>query len=208
MGRSGQHLAALAGEDPQLDRRIRDGLAFAITDRGYLATTVADIARQARVPVSVVYERYGDREGCFLAFYRHTTSALLQHVQAIDRKQAAAGMDWRARVHGGVRAYLAALAAGPALSQVALLEIGLVGPQGRQARREALDGYAAMLDALTANHEAQRLGVRALGPHDALAVVGAVHELVVHHIDTVGAERLVELTGPVSDVIIRMVERR
>ncbi|MFA9271758.1 MAG: helix-turn-helix domain-containing protein, partial [Baekduiaceae bacterium] len=72
MGRSGQHVAARAGEDPQLERRIRDGLAFAITDRGYLATTVADIARQARVPVSVVYELYGDKEACFLAFYRHT----------------------------------------------------------------------------------------------------------------------------------------
>lgn len=208
MGGSGQHLAALAGEDPQLDQRIRDGLAFAITDRGYTATTVADIARRARVPVSVVYERFGDKEGCFLAFYRHTTSALLQHVQAIDHEQLAAGMPWRARVQGGVRAYLAALAAAPALSQVALLEIGLVGPQGRQARREALDGYASMVAGLTASFSARHLGVRALGPHDALAVVGAVHELVVHHIDTVGAERLVELTDPISDVIIRMVEVR
>lgn len=202
------HAAALAGDHPGVDDRIREGLALAITDRGYAATTIADIARSAGLPVNVVYERFGDKEACYLAFYRDATTLLLEHIDDVDRQHAAAGMDWRSRVREGARAYLAALSAAPAVTQVALLEIFAAGSLGRQVRRGVMDRYAAALEHLAAEGARQGLDVRPLGPHDALAIAGAVHELVVHHIETVGAERLVELATPVGDVIVRMIEAR
>lgn len=179
-----------------------------VTERGLAATTVSAIARRAGVPTSAVYERFGDRDGCFVAFYRATTSYILEDIGALDRAQRDAGSDWQTRVREGARAYLAALAAEPALSQVAHLEIEGVGPSGRQARRDILDGYAQALQRLAAHSARNGDGVRVLDFDQALAAVGAMHELVLRHIELVGAERLIELHVPLSDVLVTMLEAR
>lgn len=179
-----------------------------MTERGYAATTVTAIARRARVPVSTVYERFGGRDGCFIAFYRATTADIVEHVSAVVRAQADRGRDWRTHTREGTRAYLASLAAQPALAQIAHLEIASVGPAGRQARRETADAFAHAIEYLSGRGAREGFGVRALDFHGALAIVGAANELVLRHIELVGAERLVELTTPVSDTIITLLEAR
>ncbi|MBJ7521693.1 MAG: TetR/AcrR family transcriptional regulator [Solirubrobacteraceae bacterium] len=202
-----QHDAA-STEDPDVNGRILEAFAGVVTERGYAATTVEDIARRAHVPISVVYERFSGLDGCFVAFYRATTAYIVEHVTGVVRAQAEAGFDWRVHTREGTRAYLASLAAQPALAQLAHLEIEAVGAAGRQARRETTDAFARAIEHLTAQGAREGFGVRALDFHTALALVSAAHGLVLRHIEVVGAERLVELTTPVSDVIITLLEAR
>lgn len=199
---------AVSTDGAEVDGRILEAFAGVVTERGYAATTVEDIARRARVPVSAVYERFGSRDGCFVAFYRATVAEITEHVAAVVRAQAVAGRDWRAHAREGTRAYLAALAAQPALAQIAHLEIEAVGAAGRQARRDTSDAFARAIEHLTAQGAREGFGVRALDFPTALALVSAAHGLVLRHIEVVGAERLVELTAPVSDVIITLLEAR
>lgn len=205
-GRAQQQAAST--DDPDVDARILEAFAGVVTERGYSATTVEDIARRARLPVSTVYERFGGRDGCFVAFYRATTAYIVEHVASVVRAKADAGLDWREHAREGAQAYLASLAAQPALALIAHVEIGSAGPAGRQARRETTDAFARAIVALTAQGAREGYGVAAVDFHRALAVAGAAHEIVLHQIELVGAERLVELTVPVSDAIIRLLEAR
>ena len=58
--------------------RLTAGLAASIAEKGYAATTIADVVRHARVSKRTFYEHFADKEACFLALYSETTDALLE----------------------------------------------------------------------------------------------------------------------------------
>ncbi len=50
--------------------RLLDGLAASIAERGYRATTVADIVRHARTSKRTFYDQFASKEQCFLELLR------------------------------------------------------------------------------------------------------------------------------------------
>jgi AcrR family transcriptional regulator len=79
--------------------RILGGLADSIAERGYAATTIADIVRHARVSKRTFYEQFADKEACFLDLYSQTSDELVALIAAAasgdapweQRLEAAAG---------------------------------------------------------------------------------------------------------------------
>src|SRR6185437_14381379 len=65
---------AAPGEDEggRFRRRLLDGLAASIADKGYRATTVADIVRRARTSRRTFYEHFAGKEECFIALLSDT----------------------------------------------------------------------------------------------------------------------------------------
>ena len=57
--------AAMTNADP-FRQRLLDGLAAATTERGYRASTVADIVRHARTSKRTFYDHFPSKEQCFL----------------------------------------------------------------------------------------------------------------------------------------------
>ena len=55
----------LAEPDP-FRLRLLDGLATSIGERGYRASTVADIVRHARTSKRTFYDQFASKEQCFL----------------------------------------------------------------------------------------------------------------------------------------------
>ncbi|MGA7053368.1 MAG: helix-turn-helix domain-containing protein, partial [Mycobacterium sp.] len=55
----------LAKPDP-FRLRLLDGLAASIVERGYRASTVADIVRHARTSKRTFYDQFPGKEQCFL----------------------------------------------------------------------------------------------------------------------------------------------
>jgi AcrR family transcriptional regulator len=47
-------------------RRLLEGLAESITERGYRDTTIADIVRHARTSKRTFYQEFSSKEECFI----------------------------------------------------------------------------------------------------------------------------------------------
>src|ERR1700712_3232206 len=83
---------------------LMSGLAAAVAEKGYAASTIADIVTHARVSKRTFYEHFADKEECLMAIYA-------QGCQQLTRVLATAGAatrdaPWQQVVHSTVTAYL------------------------------------------------------------------------------------------------------
>jgi AcrR family transcriptional regulator len=178
------HLDARAGAQRA---RLLEGMTQAVADKGYLAATVTDAVRAARVSRGTFYAQFASKEECFLEAYRHGVEVLEERIDAAVRSS---GGDWRRRLRAGLRAYLDCLAAEPAFARTWLLEIHAAGPAAQAARDATLRRFAARYRA-----SFQASGARALPGEDALFVLAAgVDQLVCARVRTGALEDLEPLT--------------
>jgi AcrR family transcriptional regulator len=189
-----------AGAPPRA--RLTGGLAEAIAEKGYAAATIADVVRHARVSKRTFYEHFADKEACFLALYSDSSDEVMA---LIAEAAAPEGMDWEARAGAAARAYFARLAAEPALTRAALLEVQAAGPRALALRREVQGRYARLLIELSTRAAAEEDGLRPLSPTMATAVVGALNELMLEAVEQDRTARLPELAGAAVELIGALV---
>jgi AcrR family transcriptional regulator len=183
--------------------RLTDGLAASIAEKGYAATTIADVVRHARVSKRTFYEHFTDKETCFLQLYARTSAELLELIADAASGPAA----WEERVAAAARAYFERLAAEPALSRAGLVEIQAAGPRALKLRREVQRRYAELLRALSVQAAAEQPGIRPLTPALATAVVGGLNELMLEAVEAGREERLGELAGTAAELLRALLER-
>ena len=79
-----------AGQD--FRRRLLDGLAASIEERGYRDTTVADIVRHARTSKRTFYDHFPTKEQCFFDLLTANNEELVGTLRdAVDPARAVAG---------------------------------------------------------------------------------------------------------------------
>jgi AcrR family transcriptional regulator len=157
--------------------RMIEAMAETVAEKGYAATTVADVVARAGVSRKTFYEHFADREACFLAAYDAAVDALFAAVADHVAAGEPAGDDWRMRVRAGVRAYLEAMAAEPAFARTFLVEVRVAGPRALARRAEV---HARFVDYLKSQAELAR------ADHDWLpAVPDAVYPAIVGGVDEV-----------------------
>ena len=182
-------------------RRLLDAMAEAINEKGYAATTIADVVRRARTSKRTFYEHFDDKEAAFLA----TFSAASDDMLAVIAESFAGDAPWRERVEAGVRAYLSELAAHPQLTRTFLIEIQVAGPRGRALRREVLQRFADAVRALVEEVRREDPGVRSISPELATAVVGGINELMLDTVEDDRASELPELTGVAVELVMSVL---
>ena len=202
------------GDDPTMDDAARRGrilvaLATCTARKGYRATTVADIAREARVSKTVLYAHFRDKEDCLLELVSRATDRVLDELRRTQEEAAAAGVPWRARLHATVSALLAALSSGPEVAWAVLVEVQAAGRSGLALRRGVLDRYVTLLGE-TAGDLAARFPdeVRPVGEDLVLAAVGGIHELMLARVERGQADRLTEDADVAAAVLVGLLERR
>ena len=202
------------GDDPtvgdaQRRGRILGALATCMAEKGYRATTVADIARVARVSKTVLYAHFRDKEDCLLELVSRATDKVLDELRRTQQEGAAAGLPWRDRLHGTVSALLSALASGPEIAWAVLVEVQAAGRSGLALRRDVLDRYVTLL-CETADELAARFPdeVRPVGAELVLAAVGGIHELMLARVERGQAARLTEDADVAAAVLVGLFERR
>jgi AcrR family transcriptional regulator len=178
--------------------RLTGGLAEAIAEKGYAAATIADVVRHARVSKRTFYEHFEDKEACFLALYSDSSDEMIALIAA------AAGAEG---VEAAARAYFERLAAEPALTRAALVEVQAAGPKALSLRREVQRRYADLLVALSARAAAEEDGLRPLSPTLATAVVGGLNELMLEAVEEGREARLPELAGTAAELIRALLVR-
>jgi AcrR family transcriptional regulator len=184
--------------------RLVAGMVAAVAERGYAATTITDVVRHARVSRRTFYEHFPDKEACFLAAY----DAVSDQVLAASEGAAAEAGDWAERLVAGVRAYLQALADAPEIARVFTAEILSAGPHALARRRAVLRRFASALRAQVDAAAGAGAPVRRIGDDTALALAGAIHELVLARLEAGRGAELPALESAIADLVGAVVADR
>lgn len=146
-GRHGLSRAEVATDQRE---RMFHALAEAMTERGYVATPVAEILKRAGVSRETFYQHFGSKQDCFIAAYAWATDGL--------RAGLAAGMGASGtpleRFSDLLGRYLAALAEDLGRARLFLVEVYAAGPEVMRRRvevqQEAADAIAQVFAARSA----------------------------------------------------------
>ena len=198
-----------AGVDGHRRGRILRALAGCMAEKGYQATTIADIARAGRVSKTIVYAHFRDKEQCLLELYARATDHVLDILARAQEEARAADLPWRDRIRAVIGAYLAALAASPAVAWTALVEIQAAGRPALTLRRQVIDRYVDLLAGVVAELGRQHPDeVRPVGRELVLAAVGGINELILTRVERGDAEHLEDDAEAAAAVVIGLLERR
>lgn len=202
-----RHRHGLSREQVQASQAGRIILATAevISERGYAAATVIDIAKRAGVSRKTFYELFADKEEAFLAAYTGV-SLLVEHTAAALDAEPAAGSDPRELARAATTALLGTLAEHPALTRMFFLEALGAGPRIQLRRDAAIEQFAERLTPLIAAlRAAERPDLEPIDLAFARAIIGASVEAIVRHLVHHPPETLGDLAPELADLLLRLV---
>jgi AcrR family transcriptional regulator len=170
--------------------RLLEAAVRVVAGKGYAATTVADLTREAGVSRTTFYELFEDKGDCFLAAYDNAVNALVRRVTSAYESEER----WPDRARVGLEALLAALAEEPALARLALVDIGSAGPAAQRRYRAAVQRLTPLFDE---GRDFAPAG-RGLPANTSRMAIGAVTGLIA---DELVAGRAKQLPRLLSDVL-------
>ena len=197
----GRHAAAREVVLASQRGRLLEAMAGCVAERGYAATTVAQVIARAGVSRKTFYEHFPDKQTCFLAAWEAGTEILLGQLAAV----AAETHDWRTRLRAGTEAFLEVLAAEPEFARSFMIEVLSVGAQALERRAAIHERFAALLAETHAQAVAEGEPLRPVPPWAFRAAAGAAWELTVEHLRTRGVEGLVELAPRIEQVHLALL---
>ena len=112
-----------------------------VAEKGYGATTVADLTSEAGISRTTFYELFDDKEACFLAAYDNAVDALVRRIAGAYEAEER----WPDRARAGLAALLEALAAEPEQARLALVDVGAAGPAAQRRFRAAVQRLTPLL---------------------------------------------------------------
>jgi AcrR family transcriptional regulator len=192
-----------APERPQPRLRLVNALAAAATEKGYAATTIADIVRHAHVSKRTFYEHFADKEACLLAGYQHVCDRI---VTVLRDAEIPAGRPWPERVRAITAAYLGALEQLPPVNRALVVEMQAAGAAAYRLRMHNQRRFAALLCELVERNRASEPAIRPLPAVLALAIVGGINELVLHAAEPAGPA-FADLLDPVTELVTAVLSR-
>jgi AcrR family transcriptional regulator len=167
--------------------RLLDGMARTVSAQGYAATSVADVLRTARISRRTFYERFADKEDCFLAAYDTIVMRCDERVVGAFH----AAPTWREGIEDGLAALLRVLASEPDFARLAVVEVLAAGPRGLTRRDATMQRFATFVEVARA-----QVPDPVAPPTElvAQAIVGGIYELLYSHIVRGETERLPQLS--------------
>jgi AcrR family transcriptional regulator len=183
---------------PLQRRRLLLAAAAEFASVGYAGASAESISRRAGMSKATFYEHFANKEDCILALFDRAAEVV---AGAMVQAARGAGRDARERLRAGTRAFLTVFSEHPEYAQTLLVEIIGAGPAAARRRDEIFAGFAAVLDA--ENAAAARRGQlrRFESRYDALAIIGAINELVSRHVRLGDPADVLEL-APVIERLI------
>ncbi|MFI6870260.1 TetR/AcrR family transcriptional regulator [Nocardia sp. NPDC050406] len=114
--------------------RMYIGVLEAVAERGYTATTVADIVARAAVSRRTFYQQFRDRDDCFLAAFEAAVELVVAQLDASIATTP--HTEWRALIRTTLAEYLRALADNAFCAIALHIEALAAGPAVARQRRE------------------------------------------------------------------------
>jgi AcrR family transcriptional regulator len=168
---------APANQRPDHRDRLIEAMATSIEDRGYRATTVADVVRIAKTSRRTFYEHFADRDACFLALFDATNDATMDTIAAAVHPDAPP----EKQVDQALEAYIDSIRTHPALYRSFVRELPALGRAGAERQLAVIERFAQLLVDLveSGRREQPALDARPLTMDTAIMIVGGLRELAV-----------------------------
>jgi len=182
--------------------RLLDGLAASIGERGYRATTVADIVRQARTSKRTFYDQFASKEQCFLELLRADNEKLGQGIRAAVDPEA----DWHLQIRQAVEAYVKNIESRPAITLSWIRELPSLGDAARPVQRHGLQLLTSLLIDLSASPGFRRADLPPLTAPLAVILLGGLRELTALAVEDGRPVR--EIVGPAVDASVALLGPR
>lgn len=184
---------------PPQRERILDAVERLVAERGFAATSIEAIVKQAGVSSVTFYEFFEGKEECFVAaFERAVVEASEELARVAVGDPAAGGLSWSEQLATGLRALTGWIVARPERARLVLVEAQNGGPELSRRFEATLDRVAAKLREgralptapadLPATHEE--------------ATAGALAWLLRERIETGDAEGLERLYPELIDIAL------
>jgi len=169
--------------------RLLEAAVRVVAAKGYGATTVTDLTKEAGISRTTFYEMFEDKEACFLAAYDGAVDALMRRVAVAYEAEEG----WPARARAGLTALLEALAEEPELARLVLVDVGAAGLAAQRRYRAALQRLTPFFD------EGRDFapGGRNLPANTSRMAIGAVAGLISDELVEGRAEQLPDLLSEV-----------
>jgi AcrR family transcriptional regulator len=162
--------------DADRRRRLLDAGLEAFGTQGYAGTTIEGLCARAGVTPRNFYDHFASREDLLVAVYDEVIAGHGAAVQAaLDDPS---GDDLEAHVRAGLSAAVRGWAQDERRARIALVEVVGVSERVEAHRLRVIAGYAALLAADGERLAARGLIPRAPGPLAAMALVGAVTQVM------------------------------
>lgn len=191
----GRHHLSRAEVEADQRARLMLALAQVMGEKGFAATSVADVVRMAGVSRQTFYDQFDGLLACFLATFDAAGDLLLAELAGV-----ADDGPPLARFDRLLRRYLEVLAEWSPQARVLLVECHAAGAEGI-GRRAALQArIASALEELFAvDDERGRFGCT--------VIVAAVASLVTEPLSRGDADALLALHAPVVDLVAAALDR-
>ena len=193
---------AVLDENDPIRLRLLDGLGTSISERGYRASTVADIVRHARTSKRTFYDRFASKEECFLELLRADLEKLAERIAAAVDPEA----DWHQQIRQAVEAYVGHIESRPALTLSWIRELPSLGTAARPSQRRGLTLLSSLLIDLSASPGFRRVDLPPLTAPLAVILVGGLRELTALAVEDGRPVR--EIVEPAVDASIALLGPR
>jgi AcrR family transcriptional regulator len=182
--------------------RLLDGLAASIGERGYRATTVADIVRHARTSKRTFYDQFEGKEPCFLELVHTEIERTAEDIRAAVDPEA----DWHQQIRQAVEGYVGSIESRPAMTLAWIRELPSLGDIARPVQRHSLRSLTTLLIDLTSSPGVRRANLPPLTPPLAVILVGGLRELTALAVEDGRPVR--EIVEPAIDASIALLGPR
>jgi AcrR family transcriptional regulator len=162
-------------------------MVAAVEERGYGATTVADLISLSGVSRSAFYRHFADREACFLATAESAIDATLGTVAGRYSVEGS----WEERARDAMNTCFRLLSAQPAVSRLVMVESYAAGPAAVALIERAEESF----EALGLEATAQLPGREGMPAEMVRALAGGMNEAIRSRLAT-GAEAELPDLGP------------
>lgn len=171
-----------------------DAMTATVAERGYAATSIAEVIKRAHASRSTFYEQFADKEDCYLAAYQLASNYVATQIGAALESSPPNRADRLAQIY---ETFLSELARIPLAARAFLVEIRAAGAPSQQHRRTVNDQFAELLVAPGGDED----------PLMRVAAIAASEEIIVREIADHGAENLPRLAAPLTQLAMRILTR-
>lgn len=122
-------------------RRLLAATVAAVSERGYAASTVADLARISGVGRGDFYKYFGSKQECFFCAVDTLYDEAMRQVRLGYRSE----QEWEARMRAAFKALVGVLIFQPEASRMCLVDVYEAGPAGGERADRGAAGFERLL---------------------------------------------------------------
>jgi len=174
--------------------RLIDAVPRVVAERGYEATSVADIVKAAAVSRNAFYKNFADKQACFAAAHDAGHERLFE----VLTRSCEAGATIEERVQRSLSAGLDAMASDPDMARLLFVEAPSAGEEIALSYHKWLQRYGTLL-----RSAAPDLPVRSIpAPEVEGVIVGGIASRIASELLHGRAEKLPGLAAPLVEYIL------